>query len=76
MTGDEDWMTAQEAALFAGVHIQTLRSWVRRGHLEPGGLNAQGRYLFRLGDVARAEAATRSKGMTRASATRSLAIAA
>lgn len=37
--------------------------WVRRGHLEPAGIAEDGRHLYRLGDVARAEQATRARAL-------------
>ncbi|MEU2180094.1 MerR family transcriptional regulator [Streptomyces thermolilacinus] len=69
------WLTAAEAAahatrarrlLSAGaaeVTVRTIRSWVARGHLAPAGLDADGRQLFQLGDVARAELATRARAL-------------
>ncbi|MFJ3665058.1 helix-turn-helix domain-containing protein [Streptomyces sp. NPDC090106] len=58
---DEVWMTVKEAALFTGVSIQTVYSWVRRGHLTVTGLDRNNQKLFRHLDVAKAELATRSK---------------
>ncbi|MFC4609738.1 helix-turn-helix domain-containing protein [Streptomyces maoxianensis] len=58
---DEVWMTVKEAALFTGVSVQTVYSWVRRGHLKVEGLDHRGQKLFRHLDVARAEMATRTK---------------
>ncbi|WP_413757199.1 helix-turn-helix domain-containing protein [Streptomyces sp. MMBL 11-3] len=58
---DEVWMTVKEAALFTGVSVQTVYSWVRRGHLAIGGLNHRNQKVFRHLDVARAEMATRTK---------------
>ncbi|KAA0924281.1 helix-turn-helix domain-containing protein [Streptomyces apricus] len=54
-------MTVKEAALFAGVSVQTVYSWIRRGHLTVGGLDHRNQKLFRHLDVARAEMATRTK---------------
>jgi hypothetical protein len=31
---DEIWLTVKEAAVLTGVSIQTVYSWVRRGHLK------------------------------------------
>ncbi|MFD0008189.1 helix-turn-helix domain-containing protein [Streptomyces sp. NPDC127178] len=36
-------MTVKEAALFTGVSVQTVCSWVRRGHLEVTGLDHRAR---------------------------------
>ncbi|MDX3712745.1 helix-turn-helix domain-containing protein [Streptomyces europaeiscabiei] len=58
---DEVWMTVKEAALHAGVSVQTVYSWVRRGHLTVGGLDHRNQKVFRHLDVARAEMATRAK---------------
>lgn len=58
---DETWLTVKEAALFVGVDIQTVYSWVRRGHLKVTGLDHRGRKLFRHLDVAQAELATRTR---------------
>ncbi|MCI3276979.1 helix-turn-helix domain-containing protein [Streptomyces cylindrosporus] len=58
---DEPWLTVKEAALLAGVDVQTIYSWVRRGHLEVTGLDHRGRKLFRHLDVAKAEMATRTR---------------
>lgn len=72
---DPTWLTATEAAehatqarryLSAGaaeVTERTVRSWVARGHLTPAGLNDDGLQVFRLGDVGRAEQATRSRAL-------------
>ncbi|MCX5234431.1 helix-turn-helix domain-containing protein [Streptomyces prunicolor] len=58
---DETWLTVKEAALFVGVDVQTVYSWVRRGHLKVTGLDHRGRKLFRHLDIARAELSTRTK---------------
>ncbi|MFD4523266.1 helix-turn-helix domain-containing protein [Streptomyces sp. NPDC058470] len=58
---EETWLTVKEAALFVGVDIQTVYSWIRRGHLKVTGLDHRGRKLFRHLDVAQAELATRAK---------------
>lgn len=41
----------------------TIRSWAKRGRLERAGLDADGRPLYRLADVARAELATRGRAL-------------
>ncbi|WP_424570797.1 helix-turn-helix domain-containing protein [Streptomyces sp. CH-036] len=56
---DEVWMTVKEAALFTGVSVQTVYSWIRRGHLKVTGLDHRGQKVFRHLDVARAELSTR-----------------
>ncbi|MGW4733306.1 MerR family transcriptional regulator [Streptomyces shenzhenensis] len=68
-------LTAREAArhadqarrLMSGgtsvVTERTVRSWVARGHLAPVGLDASGRQLFALADVARAERGTRERAL-------------
>ncbi len=55
--GDGLWTTAQ-AAEHAKVQPNTIRQWVRRGHLEPAGLDEGGRPLFDPIAVAKAEFAT------------------
>lgn len=73
---DTTWLTAAQAAehatrarnlLSAGaaaVTRATVRDWVRRGHLQPAGLADDGRTrLYRLGDVAQAEKATRARAL-------------
>lgn len=48
----------------AAVTRATIRDWVRRNHLAPAGLAEDGRsHLYRLGDVARAERATRGRAL-------------
>jgi DNA-binding transcriptional MerR regulator len=68
---NEIWLTAKEAALLAGVSVQTIYSWERRGHLKVEGLGHRGHKLFRHLDVAKAEKITRAKArrtLTRAAA--------
>ncbi|MER7814069.1 MerR family transcriptional regulator [Streptomyces sp. NPDC096153] len=72
---DATWFTAVQAAehadrarqlLSAGAaHITpaTIRQWVKRGHLTAAGLDERRRPLYRLGDVARAELATRARAL-------------
>lgn len=71
----QEWYTAEEAAglatrwrrLLSGdaaaVSVRTIRSWVARGHLAPAGLDEKQRQVFRLGDLARAERATRGRAL-------------
>ncbi|MEU9228140.1 helix-turn-helix domain-containing protein [Streptomyces massasporeus] len=54
-------MTVKEAALFTGVSVQAVHSWVRRGHLTVGGLDHRSQKLLRHLDIARAEMTTRAK---------------
>lgn len=58
---DEIWLTVKEAALLAGVSVQTVYSWERRGHLTVEGLDDRGRKLYRHLAVAQAEMTTRVK---------------
>lgn len=53
--------TAAEAAEAVGVKVYTIWQWKRRGHLVPVGINDEGRLVFRVLDVARAELATRER---------------
>lgn len=69
------WFTAAEAAAYvnrvraalsadaAGCGEQAIRNWVNRGHLAATGINADGLQVFTLGDVAKAELATRSRAL-------------
>ncbi|WP_435969323.1 MerR family transcriptional regulator [Streptomyces sp. Qhu_M48] len=47
----------------AAVTPITVRSWARRGHLTPAGINDRGHPLYAHVDVARAERATRSRAL-------------
>lgn len=59
--GIDSQITATEAAALCGVALCTITKWVREGRINPVGLNIQGRKLYRLLDVAKAEHATREK---------------
>lgn len=59
--GIESQITASEAAALCGVALCTITKWVRQDRIKPVGLNPQGRKLYRLLDVAKAEHATREK---------------
>jgi DNA-binding transcriptional MerR regulator len=61
MTGETIWMTSREASDHCGVHIRTVQSWARRGHLTVKGLTPHGRPLYDFMDVVRAEKATRAR---------------
>lgn len=47
----------------AAVSRSAICKWVKRGHLAPVGLDEQGRPLYALADLARAERATRSRAL-------------
>lgn len=47
----------------AAVTAVAIRSWAHRGHLHATGLDDNGRPLYALADVARAEKATRSRAL-------------
>ncbi|PWG08799.1 MerR family transcriptional regulator [Streptomyces sp. V2] len=47
----------------AEVTPATIRQWARRRHLTPCGLDPQGRPLYALPDLARAEQATRARAL-------------
>ncbi|MFC3347309.1 MerR family transcriptional regulator [Streptomyces echinoruber] len=47
----------------AAVTPSAICKWVARGHLTAAGLDAQGRPLYALADIARAERATRSRAL-------------
>lgn len=71
----QDWYTAREAAELVSwwrslwlrdssvVSVRTIRAWVARGHLTPGGLDEKGRQLFRFSDLAKAECTTRGRAL-------------
>lgn len=59
--GIDSQITATEAAALCGVAVCTITKWVRDGRMDPVGINPQGRKLYRLLDVAKAERATRDK---------------
>jgi len=59
--GPEMLVTTREAAELANVKIDTVRKWVRRGHLEVAGLDERGWPVYRAVDVAKAEYRTRQR---------------
>lgn len=59
--GIDDLITVNEAASLCGVSAQAIRMWVVRGLLEASGMDARGRKLYKLIDVAKAERATRDR---------------
>jgi DNA-binding transcriptional MerR regulator len=65
---DEVYLTSAGAAELAGVSTAAIRQWVKRGHLEPVGRNAQGHMLFTQLAVAKAEYATRKHARREAAA--------
>jgi len=54
-------VTTTEAASIAGVTVAAISKWKDRGILKPSGLNEQGRPLYTIADVARAERQTRQR---------------
>ncbi|WP_232491110.1 hypothetical protein [Mycobacterium dioxanotrophicus] len=59
--GIDSEITATEAAALCGVALCTITKWARDGRITPVGINRQGRKIYRLLDVAKAERATRNK---------------
>ena len=59
ITGPDMLVGARDAARIARVQVKTIHQWVRRGHLQPAGLDEHGHRLFRALDVALAEAKLR-----------------
>lgn len=59
--GIDSLVTASEAATLCGVSTSTIYVWVNRGNLAPSGKDVQGRKLYRLLDVAKAERSTRDR---------------
>lgn len=55
----DNLVTTTEAAQHCGVGKSTITMWKERGHLQPSGLDANGRPLYRLIDVLRAARDTR-----------------
>ena len=61
VSGPDMMVTTREAAGLCRVKIDTVRKWVRRGHLEVAGLNEVGWPMYRVVDVAKAEYKTRER---------------
>lgn len=59
--GVESQITATEAATLCGVALCTITKWAREGRITPVGISPQGRKLYKLLDVAKAEQATRER---------------
>lgn len=59
--GIDSLITANEAATLCGVAASTIRVWANRKTIEARGVDEQGRKLYRLLDVAKAERATRQR---------------
>lgn len=59
--GIDSQITASEAAALCGVALCTITKWAREERIIPCGISRQGRKLYRLLDVAKAERATREK---------------
>ncbi|MCR8947149.1 MerR family transcriptional regulator [Streptomyces sp. OUCMDZ-4982] len=72
---DTDLLTTTQAAAHAhrarqllsagaaAIRPTTIRDWASRGHLPRAGLTENGRPLYHLADVARAELATRARAL-------------
>lgn len=59
--GIDSQITATEAAALCGVALCTITKWAREERILPVGMNRQGRKLYRLLDIAKAERATRDR---------------
>ena len=59
--GIDAHITATEAAAFCGVKLCTITKWAREQRITPVGINRQGRKVYRLIDIAKAEHATRAR---------------
>lgn len=55
ITSPDMLLTTAEAAEVAGVKIERVRQWNRRGHLERAGLDQRGWPLYRALDVAKCQ---------------------
>ncbi len=53
ITSPDMLLTTAQAAEVAGVKIDRVRKWDRRGHLERAGLNERGWPVYRALDVAK-----------------------
>lgn len=60
-TGINDLITTTQAATLCGVGVTAIRNWAHRGTITAAGIDHQGRKLYRLIDIAKAERATRTK---------------
>ena len=66
ITGPDMLLTRAEAAMVAGVSVERIRTWERRGHLEREGLNEAGQTVYTALGVAKAK--HKLDGYTRTSA--------
>lgn len=57
------WRHTVSGGRAATVRRTAIANWVSRGHLTRAGLDDHGRPLYRLGDIARAEQATRARAL-------------
>jgi DNA-binding transcriptional MerR regulator len=55
ITGPDMLLTREQAAEVAGVDVERIRTWERRGHLPRAGLDETGRPVYTAVDVAKAE---------------------
>lgn len=60
MTAPDLLITTTEAAVLHDVTRATIRRWVKHGWLTPAGRTTDGRNLYRVADVDRAEATARA----------------
>lgn len=56
-------VSAREAAAHIGLSVESVRSWEKRGHLAPSGLDNRGHKLYRLIDVLRVARDTRKRAL-------------
>jgi hypothetical protein len=54
-------ITATQAASYCGVAVCTITKWAREGRINPVGVSPQGRKLYKLLEVAKAEHATKER---------------
>ena len=75
ITRADGLIDAAQAALMCDVGESTIRAWVCRGMLAKAGIDERGRSLFKPGDVAVAEHATRKRARRRPRPVLALAMA-
>ena len=63
MIENREWMRTPEAAKYLGVHIETVRRWVREGVIPAAKLGNRGGFRFRREDLDRFLEKRRAEGI-------------